>query len=471
MAKNIIFILLLSLSALQCLEKRTYKDQGIIFIIDRDDQDYYATIANPGKPTAVINNLDAALEYGTNAVIVVSTSVVQALFLYWSKTHPEKLSLFSSWEIRELEDFCILSLARKNILEIDLQLASIPKKNINDIMAINLKKYIYNAFFYKNIQSILSQLFRPASDIRWMVYLVGHGEKDQYIAGLSLPEFRDFLDFFAKKVSTKIFIYNSCYAGGENKVYAFKDTQQQAQKTYSFPIIVTSSTDTFTFSPSRYNPLRFDELFNDLSKTTSSIPDYYQILKDANALSHITNFPQIRLPETDYFSIAALNSIKNNADYMIISRVLGQTRKKDLTINDSVRIVFIYSPEIPFPLRIPLTTHIQRFVWMADADTYHFSELDASVHFIGLCKFFAPLSDIKPITCIFDKLDLWNIQLTNATLTMSKPLFSLFSNKFNFDLVGKNLKNGKTVKLHAETTDDVSYETMVNIVNYQETQS
>jgi hypothetical protein len=245
------------------------------------------------------------------------------------------------------------------------------------------------------------------------------------IADLSISDFQKFIDFFATKVPTKIVIYNSCFAGGVNKEKAFNESVRsfQRQKTYPFPIITLSSSEAVTTSSSAY-PTYFNQLFEDIASTNYTLPNYYDILEKAQVFIRsggieLTNFPQIRLPGTDFFSIEALNTLKKNEDYLIISKTMGQTRENELKVNPETKIVFVYSPIIPFTLIIPTSKKLQRIMWMGP-DFYHFKTINAPTlsfqQFFSLC---APLSAQKKITCSIDLLHLKEGTFLNGILEMT----------------------------------------------------
>jgi len=81
------------------------------------------------------------------------------------------------------------------------------------------------------------------------VYASGHGTADKQprVCGLLIKNFTWLLDELAT-VKTKLFVYNSCYAGDKNMVSSFEDEHQNI-KQYSFPIvnIAVTHAPTYTF--------------------------------------------------------------------------------------------------------------------------------------------------------------------------------------------------------------------------------
>ena len=81
------------------------------------------------------------------------------------------------------------------------------------------------------------------------VYASGHGTagKQARVCGLLIKNFTWLLDELAK-IKTKLFVYNSCYAGDKNMVSSFEDEHQNI-KQYAFPIvnIAVTHAPTYTF--------------------------------------------------------------------------------------------------------------------------------------------------------------------------------------------------------------------------------
>ena len=76
----------------------------------------------------------------------------------------------------------------------------------------------------------------------WIIYLSGHGhpqaaKQTAHIAGMSLDDFSEFLQFLNKNMRTKLLVYSSCYAGGVHAVEPYKNMRLH------YPAIVVALTD------------------------------------------------------------------------------------------------------------------------------------------------------------------------------------------------------------------------------------
>ena len=59
------------------------------------------------------------------------------------------------------------------------------------------------------------------TDIKWVIYLNGHGEYLQSIGSITLEQFPDVLHFFDKQDSVALLVCNSCYAAGTNTAITY----------------------------------------------------------------------------------------------------------------------------------------------------------------------------------------------------------------------------------------------------------
>lgn len=76
---------------------------------------------------------------------------------------------------------------------------------------------------------------------QWVIYIVGHGLIDHSIVDLSLAEFKEVLAFLDRKISTGIFIYDSCYSAGVNTERIFHG--KGVEDDYSFALVTCALTD------------------------------------------------------------------------------------------------------------------------------------------------------------------------------------------------------------------------------------
>ncbi len=448
-----------------------YKQEGIVFIIDRENSDYEEARQEGFKENVMSTiSIHGAIMNNEGFPIVASKSVVKTLLNYID-FHPELIKrkeyIFSHLEIRELEDFYVLFPPGTPTEGFNI-------KNLRQIQWEQVYHYVPKCDHLMSIEKVLEKLFKRDSHVSWMVYCNGHGLINDSIAGLQISDFKKFLAFLEKKINTKILLYNSCYCGGINKIKAFEEQandKSMIQRNYPFPIIALSPTDANASMTSKY-PIDFDRLFSSLTNVKFVMPDYYTILIDALFLkSHssspenpeivVGNFPQIRLPGTEWFSIAGINriAINKNDEYLVISEVMGKTREKELKIKKTAKAIFLYTPIIPFKLTIPKTKAQMRMVCMDASNAYHFSEIDApDLTFIDLCKIFAPLSDNKDITFYIDTLIYKDKIMHNCVLDM----FLEEENRFTFQLVRSR------DAFFADTDPGFLYRTTIDVQNYNE---
>ncbi len=533
-----------------------YKDQGIIFIVDRNNSEYLQA----DKFEALGSFLFVTLENGKSSIIVVSKSVAARV----AKLFDKSLGALG-WNVKKLEDFYILTHSGKNFTGIDIQLSKLP-----DVSWDEVKKYTLEPENEKPMTDVLSKLFvtlpekikdsssRPITS--WMIYLIGHGFAKNSISGFSIKEFKNIIDYFQKKIKTKIFIYNSCFSGGVNKNLAFEkdpsmdlekrcaelvdeinqiDTKNKEllkqiqdpnvpaqkrgplvaayndvvkkinnkvdelefmasrlnssvniepieQKTYTFPIIVTSSTDAPTITSLNVSkdsggiikfssnvPL-FDKMFNALSQEKT--PNYYNILSSAQVFSSpkskadnpeimISNIPQIRLPGLDTFSMELLKNSQETQDFMVISKTQAQTRDKELKIKETAKSVFVYPVFVPFAVTFPTKfNNSVRFVFIDSSDAYRFKMLNApNMTFEDLCRIFAPLAGTKKITLYIDKL-IFNEKKSDGSNKFDNVIFEIGTDDTPSQLFRFKLTAGGKV-FSAETKENELFNTAIAIKN------
>lgn len=92
-----------------------------------------------------------------------------------------------------------------------------------------------------HILGVLEKFFGQTQD-RFVIYLTGHGhpkaaKQGAQIAGLSVADFRKFLEYCDQKMHLKLLVYSSCYAGGVHTLEPYVSLQLH------FPVIVTAVTD------------------------------------------------------------------------------------------------------------------------------------------------------------------------------------------------------------------------------------
>lgn len=470
----------------------TYHPQGIIIIIDRQNVDYEEAQSEKfDKIGTLTSEVLYALLNNEKTPILVSKSLLTA-FIRWYLWQSDKnlktkvFNLKKSLIIKEYEDFYLLV---KNDWEqqgnIGFRLAHLKDSTWGNAATFNPPKQINNT----PIKDILENIFVNKNEFKqdtspiipyWMVYVSGHGQAD-VVAGLSLNEFKQFTNFLKNQINTKILIYGSCYAGGLNKLKAFQDIYREGllkeqallyQESFPFPIIMLSITDSPIFTniafPFAYPiaPFNYDFLFKQLAQSSNNIPDYYAIIKESNFLTSpekdptgkldiiLNNFPQIRLPNTEWFSVAALNDIKTHKDYIVISKVEAQTRRKALIVPNNIASVFIYSPTIPFNITVEHSNNerIARFIPMDFIKQIHMAELNLpNLDFKNVCRLFMPLSQDLNLRYFIDSL---TFNHNNKTVVLKNCFFVSYlssnNHDFKFKLYGRDSKNSKIMLYEAQ---------------------
>ena len=258
------------------------------------------------------------------------------------------------------------------------------------------------------------------------------------------------------------------------------------QKTYTFPIIVTSSTDAPTITSLNVSkdsggitkfssnvPL-FDKMFNALSQEKT--PNYYNILSSAQVFSSpkskadnpeimISNIPQIRLPGLDTFSMELLKNSQETQDFMVISKTQAQTRDKELKIKETAKSVFVYPVFVPFAVTFPTKfNNSVRFVFIDSSDAYRFKMLNApNMTFEDLCRIFAPLAGTKKITLYIDKL-IFNEKKSDGSNKFDNVIFEIGTDDTPSQLFRFKLTAGGKV-FSAETKENELFNTAIAIKN------
>lgn len=81
----------------------------------------------------------------------------------------------------------------------------------------------------------------------WTLYLTGHGYPGRTVAGINLREFSRMLDFLEKNIATKLFVYDSCFAAGQNAEEIYRDLLRVgSKKIYLYPLVTAALTDAST---------------------------------------------------------------------------------------------------------------------------------------------------------------------------------------------------------------------------------
>lgn len=182
------------------------------------------------------------------------------------------------------------------------------------------------------------------------VFISGHGSKNDTVAGLLLDTFKSFTQFLAYANTASLF-YTTCYGTGKNFEYTF-DTE--------LPYIVIAhgigETQTHiqltTFLP---------EYFETINNNPIDALHLFLHEKDKydNPLKYAQNNYQIRLPHTNWFTLAQLN--KN-------VQIIGKTKALTAVLNKKPIVLSgkpcaLFTKAIP-PLKIPADTQLPLFLFL-----------------------------------------------------------------------------------------------------------
>lgn len=253
--------------------------------------------------------------------------------------------------------------------------------------------------------------------LSWSVYIAGHGTMGEVVAGLSLAQFKEFLDFLEQRIRTRLLYYWSCYAAGSTAQAIYADTQSGVEKTYAFPIITQAITDAPVMGmlmrvtsqngiPQIMYPERYDT-FIDLV-TTPGVIDF----KKVTACFFEREFmgaaggmlPQIKLPGLPWFLVI------HEERFCSIGSILAQSRTRQLNIEKffarkgkkaAPMAILLYSRDIPFELVIDSKTAIDMpptMISMIPGDAaHHIKKISSSVHGTeDLIKSFMQIESLEP---------------------------------------------------------------------------
>lgn len=242
-----------------------------------------------------------------------------------------------------------------------------------DIFKFFVPREVYTTLNKLRTQEGLPLIQSPS----WALYLAGHGRSGSVIAGLALQQIKTFLDFMATTLSTRIFIYYSCFATGTAAYQLYKEPSGK-KRVFNFPIIAESMPDAmaltspptipYYFSPeyidNKHHTLKLisnlnyrafvDEIqqatdFNGYLRTLPSICIALQDFK-----GNVGTAPQIKLPGLEWFSFFDVQK-----KTFAIGRVLAATRKKPLNVArylgkqyTPIEAILFYVDYVPFDLVI-----------------------------------------------------------------------------------------------------------------------
>jgi len=245
------------------------QQEGIIIIVD------YKEI--PDIKNVMVENLKNALKY--KFPIIASNNLVNSI--EFENTEKEFKDLYPTWIEKHQGNFVLL----------------IPQEK-KDLLQKGLKLDLSNQKF-KDVITDFKNIFKPKNEqidpIEWVIYLNGHGSKDKTISGFSLEEFKQFLNFLNNDIKTDFLLYLTCYGGGCNRVFAYKDSVN------NFPIVALGASDSITLSDSIKFDIFFDKfslngLYNRLRKA-----GFFTTDANGEKALEAANIPQILYPQSNKF--------------------------------------------------------------------------------------------------------------------------------------------------------------------------
>lgn len=251
----------------------------------------------------------------------------------------------------------------------------------------------------------------------WSIFLMGHGYLKKRIVGLTLADFQKVLWFFENKINMRLLAYLSCYAAGMNTEIIYRDAKSGIQKVYSFPIITRALTDAPIEATSDLEDYKFSEFIQLTEQTTTEPLNYAKITVSLYGPifgDHMQNWPQIKLPGIEWFSVQ-----RSNADIASIGTHLALTRDPhkplDITqfmgsyaIDSKTKkarepiILTLYAPIIPFEVILDAPSLVA-VVSMIPGDAIHvFNKISTSFELERFLELFMNISgsDVEKIIYI-----------------------------------------------------------------------
>ena len=158
--------------------------------------------------------------------------------------------------------------------------------------AVENSIFVTNKEYYANNVALAD---RP----QWSIYLQGHGSSiSKIIASLSIQSLRAFLAFLDTNIITRLVMFHSCFAGGENLELLYQDLDRpDLKKTFSYIIVstATSESSVVTVTHSLSFPPRLYEA--DINKTAKKF-------NQEEAIHFKTFFDQLKKdPPLDFLGI------------------------------------------------------------------------------------------------------------------------------------------------------------------------
>ncbi len=237
-----------------------------------------------------------------------------------------------------------------------------------------------NNFFISNKDYKRAQIASEAIPST-VILMQGHGEIGEEICGLSLTDFKAYLDFLAL-CNIKLFVYQSCYAAGLNHNKIYKEARSGVQKIYNYPIVTMAITDAPIHGilgelkqDSEKIFLKESEAFKKFAEevTAKEIIDYAAVMKLLEpgiiTVKNIESSSQIRYPGQQWFSVIDRNVA------ISLGSIIGKTRTKPLDIaiffkNNNPKMLLLYPEIINFEIKIT-TKEVPKYISMIPGYAIH----------------------------------------------------------------------------------------------------
>lgn len=307
--------------------------------------------------------------------------------------------MFEGWTFFALNDFLFLCIPKKDLIFSQPGLKNQPTKLSEQELRLGLKidhpplrqmsyeqltKHLKNLNFTKELlpeivgtitgkktpfltRNDYKESDRLAEIPQWILFLYSHGSVDGIIGGIKPEEFQTLLQFFDKKLLTKLFLVNACYSRGINSEKIYGNLKKNAS-IFSFPIILAAGPDVPAYGngivlrfQGSHVSLQYEISFSTFAeKTTKDTPIFYDTFlnsviitpkaTDESIRSLIHNQPVIRPAYRDTF--VPLYDVLHISDTMAATRtsVLSiQKLPKRLAAN-TINTIIITTPFVPFTI-------------------------------------------------------------------------------------------------------------------------
>ncbi|MEX0940853.1 MAG: hypothetical protein WDZ41_05830 [Candidatus Babeliales bacterium] len=188
-------------------------------------------------------------------------------------------------------------------------------------------------------------------------------------AGLSMPNFQNFLSFLDTKIKTKILCFLTCYAGGESLNRLYQAQKNTVQKIYNYIIASAASAEVEAVTSIEF--LNFNKFFRalrtdkpiDFEETLNYVFGFY--LPEEKEIVYPGNLPLLKLPGLEWVSMVDIPE-----KIVSIGKSLARSRSPHHSLNVSQffagrlgkkreklnmiypEVILLYAEKIPFELRL-----------------------------------------------------------------------------------------------------------------------